>query len=119
MDTYTVKKSRLLKKLKKNRDAHRAEFLRAQVKFHDRVIEAFEARLAEARNGTKVRLYIDLPEPVDYTDTYQAAIDGLEWEVAEEVELSKREFNQLVRNQWEWADNFRANTQAYTTGQWS
>ena len=119
MDTYTVKKKRLLKKLIKNRDAHRAEFLRAQVKFRERVIEHLDQRLADAKAGKNVRLYIDLPEPKDYTDSYQAAIDGLNWEIADEVELDTREFNQLVRNQWAWVADFAANTQAYTTGKWS
>lgn len=119
MDTYKIKKDRLLETLIKNRDEHRAEFLKAQDKFRERVIEHLDKRLTQARDGKKVRLYIDLPEPVDYTDTYQAAIDGLEWDVRSEVELNEREFQHLVRNRWEWAENFRASTQSYTTGKWS
>lgn len=119
MDTYTVKKKRLLKKLIKNRDAHRAEFLQAQGKFRERVVEHLDRHLQDARDGKKIRLYVSLPEPEDHTDDYQAAIDGLDWEIAEEVELDYRQFNQLVRNRWAWRESFASNTQAYTTGKWS
>lgn len=118
-DSYIVKKGELLETLTANRDAHREEFLQAQAKYRERVIEHLDARLAEIRNGSKIDVYISLPVPEDHTDDYQAVIDGLEWDTRDEVELNTREFNTLVRNQWAWAPSFAANTQAYTTGQWS
>ena len=114
-----VEKARLLATLKENREAHREEFLAAQEKFRERVIEALDQRLAEAKKGSKVDLYIRLPEPEDYTYKYDAAIAALDWMIGDEVTLDDHEFKQLVLNQWEWAAAFAGNTQAYTSGKWS
>lgn len=116
MNKIRVKKSHLLLALQENRDEHREEFAKAQTRYRERVIEALDTNLASAKAGRKIITYIRLPVPEDHTEDYDAAIEALEWEVADEVELDQREFNTLVRNQWSWAEAFASNTQAYTTG---
>lgn len=116
MRTVTVDKGLLRETLEKNRDAHVTEFNQAQVKYRERVIEALDRNLADAKAGRPIVTRISLPVPEDHTDDYQAAIDALAWEVSDTVELDDYEFNTLVRNQWRWAAAFAANTQAYTVG---
>jgi hypothetical protein len=116
MNKVKVHKAALIETLTKNRDEHRATFLKAQERFRERVIEELDARLERARKGKQVDLAIRLPEPVDYTDEYQRALDMLEWEIDEEVELDQEGFAQLVRNEWSWQRMWASNSLAYTTG---
>ena len=116
MNKVRVHKADLIETLTKNRDEHRETFLAAQEKFRQRVIEQLDQRLQDARDGKQVDLAIRLPEPVDYTDEYQRALDMLEWEIADEVELDQEGFAQLVRNEWSWQRLWAANSLTYTSG---
>jgi hypothetical protein len=111
-----VNKERLLETLRENREEHRALFEEAQVKYREKVIEVLDKRLAEARAGGRVRTYINLPEPVDYTKNFDEAIQMVEWEESDSIELDERDFQRYVLNKWEWAGAFAANTTAYVVG---
>lgn len=113
METITVKKDQLLATIKENREAHREQFLKAQEKYRERVIEELDARLEQARNGGRINLGFALPEPVDYTDSYDTAIGMLEWEIGDEITLEEADFKRYVLNKWEWARMFAANTASY------
>lgn len=114
MDTITVKKEDLLATLRDNRQQHREIFLKAQGVYREKVIEAFEARLEGIRNGERIVTYINLPEPEDHTDAFDTAIEMLEWEQSDTVELNMRDFTRYVQNRWEWRASFAANTEAYS-----
>ena len=116
MDTVRVRKADLIEKITTNRDEHRETFLKAQERFREHLIEALDQRLQDARDHKQVSLTISLPEPVDYTDEYQRALDMLEWEIGDEVELDQQGFAQLVRNEWSWARHWASNSLAYTSG---
>jgi hypothetical protein len=113
MDTIRVKKDDLIATLRGNRDIHRETFLKAQDVYREKVIAAFEERLEAARNGEKILTYINLPEPEDHTDAFNTAINMLEWEIGDEVDLDRRDFQRFVQNQWEWGASFAANTGSY------
>lgn len=113
MHNVTVSKSRLMRTLRINRDNHRAIFLAAQDKYREKVIELLDRRLAEVRDGQPISLHFGLPEPVDYTSEYDAAISSLEWEEGETVVLDESSFRQLVLNEWRWAQHFAANSASY------
>jgi hypothetical protein len=108
-----IKKDRLVATVTTNRDEHRDQFLAAQKKYREKVIEILDERLATARKGGRIDVYISLPVPVDYTNEYSAALAALDWEVEDHVYLSQSEFNRLVLNDWEWKRDFAANTQSY------
>lgn len=113
MNTVTVKKADLVATLTTNRDEHRDQFEKAQVKFRERVIYELDKRLERARKGDKVELFIRLPEPEEHTDSYDTALAMLEWEVDDEVKLTQSQFSELVLNQWGWAKSFAGSTQSY------
>lgn len=113
MDTVTVNKADLIEKVKTNRDAHRETFLKAQDKYREMMIEELDKRLQEVRDGKRINRGFSLPEPVDYTSSYDTALEMLNWEIADSVELDKRGFQELVLNKWGWHDNFVANTSSY------
>jgi len=70
----TVKKSELLEAMKKNREAHRATFLEAQIGYREDVIKELDSMLAEARDGKKIRRSVALVEPKDHTSDYDRVI---------------------------------------------
>lgn len=113
MENITVRKDKLIETITKNRDEHREQFLKAQEAYREKVIAELDTRLEQARNGGRINLGFSLPEPVDYTDSYNTALSMLEWEVTDEIELSESDFQRYVLNKWEWARMFAANTQAY------
>lgn len=113
MNEITVDKFTLIQTIKANRDTHTAEFLTAQEKYREKVIETLDRRLRDARNGGKIKTYINLPEPVDYTSSYDTVIDMLSWELDETVTLSRQDFERYVLNKWEWSAQFAASTQSY------
>lgn len=113
MENIRVVKSELLEKIQSNRDSHREQFLEAQTKYRERVIETLDRRLQDARDGRKIDTRINLPEPVDYTEDYDTAIEMLRWEVGDEIEIGEADFQRYVLNKWRWAEVFAANTQSY------
>lgn len=113
MENICVRKDDLLVKIRENRDAHRSQFLKAQEVYRERVIAELDTRLAQARGGGVINLGFQLPAPVDYTAEYDTAIEMLEWEQADEVELGEHDFQRYVQNRWEWARNFAASTEVY------
>ena len=84
--TTQVDVADLLDVIRANRAEHRDLFLKAQEKYRERVIEELDKRLEEVRRGKPISLGFHLPEPVDYTDSYDEAIEMLEWETREVVE---------------------------------
>jgi len=116
MDTITVRKEDLLDTIRRNRDEHRDIFQRAQEAYREKWIEELDVRLREAQRGYVIRRHFSLPEPEDHTRDFDTAIQMLEWETGDEVELDRRDFQRYVQNQWEWAQSFGANTRSYVEG---
>jgi hypothetical protein len=108
-----VNKEELIERLKENRRNHRKLFLKAQKRYRKTVIAELDKRLKAARENGVIDLGFFLPEPKDFTQEYTNAIQALEWSLDDEVTLDEREFNRLVLNQWEWAQQFAASTAAY------
>jgi hypothetical protein len=111
--TIKIAKERLIATVTDNRNEHRSQFLRAQEKYREKVIEVLDERLAAARAGDKINVTISLPVPQDYTCWYDKALVGLEWEVDDYVHLEQDEFNRLVLNDWEWRSAFAGTTMSY------
>ena len=113
MQKITVKKNELLVALRANRDAHYELFLKAQEGFKKKIVEALEQRIEAARKGRRIEMYINLSEPINKTDAYDTAIEMLEMDVRDEVELSREEFRNFVKDTWEWSAAARATNSGY------
>lgn len=115
MNTVKVDKGELLKRITENRDKHRAIFEDALIGYRKCVIEELDKRLADARSGRKIDLYIGLIEPQDHTKDYNSAIDMLEMSVDSEITLTSVDFRRYVRDEWEWKEQFIGSTAVYNT----
>ncbi len=116
MQIIKVRKAELLEKVRINRDAHRELFLKAQEGFRQRAIEELDDMLRLAKEGRDVRLYVGLEAPEDHTDEYNRAIEMLEMETGDEVQITRQDFAQLVRNEWAWFHNATIKNTLYSSG---
>lgn len=114
MDSITVNKANLIDTLRTNASEHRAIFIEAQEAYRKAMIDELDRALQEAKDGRPIRRAFALPVPEDHTEDFVTAIQMLEWDTADEVTLTWREFMQYVKNEWSWKQAFIANTQAYT-----
>lgn len=113
MDDITVSKERLIETLKDNREKHRATFLAGQKVYRAKMIAELDRALDEAKNGGAIQRAFSLPVPEDHTDDFDTVIAMLEWDQAETVVLSYRDFQTYVENQWGWRASFATSTEAY------
>lgn len=112
-DTVVVQKDKLVETLTTNRDAHRAIFEEALEGYKTRSVELLEEHIERIKKGKVERIVVSLPVPEDHTDDYDRALTSLEWSIFDEVELSMREFDQYVRDNWSWKNEFTATTAMY------
>lgn len=113
MENITVIKDDLVETLRANRDEHRSMFLKAQERYREKWIELLDQRLDEVRRGEKINRFFSLPEPEDHTKDFDTAIEMLQWETGDEVEISLRDFQQFVQNNWVWNQSFAASVGTY------
>lgn len=115
MQDIRVNKALLLQTLHENRAKHLETYTKAKANYRDKVAEALRARAVEIKNGGRVDLYFDFPEPQDYSREYDLAIEMVKWAIGEEVSISEKDFKRYVLNEWEWTRTFAATTSSYVT----
>ena len=115
MEHVTISKDKLLKKLKENRETHRAQFEEALKGWHQRVLQVLEKALEDARAGRQFQTHFALPQPADHTPEYDAVIDQVEWHEDDLIYLELRDFNKFIRDDWGWKADFLATNAMYTT----
>lgn len=111
----TANKMELLDKLEHNLAAHEAKVTKAQENYRTKVIEELERRLADGKAGRPVDLALlaRMPVPRSYANEYRQAIEELRWHTEETIELTSRDFQRFVMDEWEWAQHFAGTTQVY------
>ena len=60
--------------------------------------------------------YWPLAYPENHLEDYDRVIDMLKFSVADKVELSSKDFDAYVRNNWSWRSSFLGTNTAYVTG---
>lgn len=114
LSTVRIRRDALIDKLKTNREGHRAIFDEAIQGYHDAVIKALEAALADAKAGRKYTPSVFLPEPQDHTDEYDRMIAMLEMSLDDELELSQKDFSCYALDDWGWKHDFINTSNSYT-----
>jgi hypothetical protein len=112
----TIKKPELLEAIRKNRDTHRATFLRAQEGYRAAAIEELDRMLKDARDGAKIRRSVTLIEPTEHTKDYDRVIRMLEMSTADEITITETQFSQFVLDEWGWSREFVGSTSRYVGG---
>lgn len=117
MRKVTVRKADLLETLKTNRETHEADFDIAWEKYREQAISNVTALLDSLKDlseAYEVELFVNLSKPELHTDDFDRAIEMIDWEVSDEVELTEQEFQQYVQNNWHWMGKFRQDNVFYT-----
>lgn len=113
MEKVAVSKKDLLKTLRRNKNEHEKQYTKALEKYREKLIEELNEKLERAMAGKTVKHQFLLPIPENFTDRFQTAIEMLEWEVGDIVELDQQDFARYIQNRWEWNERFLANTGSY------
>ena len=117
MRPVNVNKTDVLKRLRKNRKAHRAIFLEALEGYRKAAIAEFEKHIERVKKqpaGKNFRVYVSLTQPVDHTEDYDSAIGLLELSVDEVVSLDEDSYRQFYLDQWGWTASFVASNSYYS-----
>lgn len=123
----TIDRTRLLAKLKENRELH--------AKIYDEAVEGYwndvRAQLRELSDAAHmlfesdtlrkdfdyhelVEDLADLRKPVNHLKAYDEAIDIFTWDEVEKVELTVGEFVKFVRDEWTWKHAFIVSNASYS-----
>ena len=113
MKTIKVNKSELLSHLRTNREVHIEEYNNALISYREALIKAFKESLKKATKHENVSHHVDLERPQNYLDSYDNAIEMLEWTTEDVIELDQMEFKQYVRDEWNWKQVFTAVARSY------
>ena len=110
----TVSRSDLLDKLRENRALHADIVKEARNGYIASAKRELESRLNALSSGKVVSLLFRLEVPQDHTETYNTAIEMMEWSQEETVALTAEEFTNLVRDKWAWTEQFYASNKRYS-----
>lgn len=119
MKTIKVPKEQLVGKIKENLENHRAEFEKAWDGYRAKYLKNIEAILdaaKDARRGTELVHFVNLTAPQDHTADYKRALEMLEWDTEQLVELTQQEFSQYVQDDWGWKEQFQTTNSMYLDG---
>jgi hypothetical protein len=111
--SVTVNKISLLEKMRANLKKHRAMFLEAQEGYREKVIVALDSMLKDARDGKKIRVYVELEAPEDRSEDYSCNIEMLEWSTGDTVSISQLQFKNFVLDKWGWTEQFAMTNATY------
>jgi hypothetical protein len=136
-----VDRYKLIDILTSNREKHEKEYLLAVKGYKgklnkklDDAIEKSRKKLEERYQAIKVKIanmtdedmedqevffnlidsiVLELEPPKSYTKEYDAAIDMAKWDTRETLELTTKEFNCFVRDEWTWTKEFKKMSRSY------
>jgi len=136
--TTMVKTAELLETLKKNREEHVKEYEEAVAGYLEEARKRLEGEFEKAKgelqkayqrtqreletfDPTKAQdtivfckgISFTLTAPRNFVDAYDQAIQMMEWETREEVELNTTEFRCFIMNKWDWMQEFKAVSEMY------
>jgi hypothetical protein len=122
LSNISMNRSYLIGRVRGNRDKHDKDYAKAHAAW--RQVFALElARLqAQAVEGyrglaRRLRKFLDKnPEPKSHGREYDAAIEMLELSVDDTVTVHAHEFRQLVRDEWDWKDDWVVTNAQYSGG---
>ncbi len=114
----TVIKVDLLEVLRKNREAHRATYLKAAEGYRNAVELALESALKYIRDGQAIAPNLarmtSLTIPTEHTKDYDRVIRMLEMSTADEITVTETQFSQFVLDDWSWKQAFIGSTSRYS-----
>ncbi len=100
--TIKVNKSKLIEKIKENKEAHIKAYAKAVVAYKKEALSQLAEITKKVKSGD-MNVHLNLTTPVDNRKNYDKIIDMFAWEVEDVVELEQNEFNEYVQDETEFA----------------
>jgi len=110
-----VDRLELLAALKKNRETHEQMYVEARKGYIDQAKEELEKKLKDLEDEKNLSLVFSINPPIRKTEIYDTAIDMLKWSKEERIELTSDEFRNLVKDEWEWVDQWLLSNVRYSS----
>jgi len=115
MDKVKINKEKLLKCLKKNRGEHKAIYELAHEGWKEEVTKALEEAFQNAKVGEEYITFFDIEEPEHHLKEYDEILERISWHEENVIFLDIREFNNFVRDNWDWSYSFLNQATHYST----
>lgn len=125
--TVIVERKRLASTLASNLETHQREFAEARRGYESTRIDlirklkdvAVVASSADTESNRKALheaygAFSNLEKPVDHSNEYKQAIQVMEWETRDKVELSINDFECYVQDSWNWKRQFKMVHDSYS-----
>jgi hypothetical protein len=113
----SIKRTKLLEILGKNRDEHTKIYLEACTAYKKEMVKYLQnmiKKVNQAEDGEAIKVYIGLPCPEEHTDDFDRVMDMMEVDTRDIIELDEREAAQYISNKWGWVGSFTTNTMSYS-----
>ena len=118
MKNVVMKKEDVLSKVKENRKEHLNIYNESIGSWKMETINVLEKSLkilvGNKKNPWNEIFSAQHKEPVSHEKEYNQAIEMLELEVRNEIELDKETFAQLIQDDWHWQRDFLNSTSNYS-----
>lgn len=105
MQTVKIDRIKLLEKIKVNRQLHVDDYANAVTKYRKVAIEKLTKMLQSATNGGDIGTSTYLTVPVTKLAEYDRVITMLEMSIDDNIDLTSREFDSYVLDNWDWKHN--------------
>lgn len=115
MHEVRIQKHILKKILADNREIHKKDYDSAMADWQKAAGEALRKALIEVEDGTW-KGAVHVQRPPDHTSDYDRALRMLDLSVDDVIELDERQFDQLVRDEWDWKEMFKTVAASYKVG---
>jgi hypothetical protein len=114
-----IHKQLILDVLHRNRDAHRAVFVKALGRYHELLEQALVDRIdaIDKHPDKPVKLLINLPTPEDHTRDYDRVIAMIQRHQGETVSMSEQKYANYMDDEWDWTRAWVGNTRSYVSGE--
>lgn len=117
--SVNVSRVELLKKLKENLTAHRAEYDEAVIAFHARLQDDLKLALKKVKAVQDVEslknFKFHVPFPQNHSADYEEVIEMLEMSVDKSINLDAQSFRAYIKNEWVWRTQFESAKLQYVT----
>jgi hypothetical protein len=100
--------------ISKNRDEHNKIFLEAMAGYTSKVKGDLQAYLERIERGEVIRVQIYYPEPENHTRDYDRILKMLDLTTEKSIELSEKQFESYVLDDWAWKRAFLTSNSAYS-----
>jgi len=108
----SIEKSKLIEKIKENRDAHVIDYNEAVIAYRKKAESELKNLSKELKNGS-MKLNLHLITPINRSEEYDKIIEMFNWEINDIVKLTQKEFNEYVLDETTSAQQAKFSNSAY------